>query len=98
MPAVARSSAVQLDMAGYGRWTDNRFDTSQIGGAVRVAQPRQHLFDRGEFPTNAETEHTAEAAHLPLRHVVVRMRFQPGVVDMLDDGLFLQPKPSDYAP
>ena len=78
-------------MAGGGGRPGDGLDRAEVGGAMRVAQPRQHALDRLEAAVEHEAEHAAEAAHLPPGHVVMRMCRQPGVVNGRHRGLGLQP-------
>ena len=63
------------------RMRDERFDAAEALGERHqpdAVQQRRARLERSEI----EREHAAEAAHLPLRQRVLRMRRQPGIVDL----------------
>src|SRR5579862_4516624 len=62
-----------LDVTRDQRRPHHRLDAAEIGGTMHVAQPRQENLYCLETTADAEAQHAAEATHLALCDVVMRV-------------------------
>src|SRR5436853_3124859 len=76
--------------------TDQRLDASKRFSKRADPHPFQYAF--GVFErTRFERNHSSESAHLTAGKLVLRMRFEPGIIDALDTRVFREKLGDDAA-
>src|SRR3954468_23516794 len=69
-------------------------DAAEAGGTPEDLEPVEEALAAGLPAADVDADHAAVAAHLTLRQRVIGMRFEAGVIDLLDAAALLRLEPA----